>query len=75
MFAMRWSLLRNHCCLRTFRTSETEGPSSSLTSFKGGQMGLGAGGEGGVSFTFLLGREKIGGERCCKDIEMIVVRK
>jgi len=33
---------------------------SSSTPFEGGQMGLGAGGEG-VSFTFLLGREKVGG--------------
>jgi hypothetical protein len=36
--------------------------SSSLTPKGGGQMGPGEGGEGGVSFTFLLGREKIGGE-------------
>jgi len=45
-----------------FRTSKMEGPSSSSTSFEGGQMGLGAEGEGGVSFTFLLGREKTGGK-------------
>ena len=51
-----------------------EGPSSS-TPFKGGWTGPGAGGEGGVSFTFLLGREKTGGESCQDDIEMMEVRK
>ena len=38
-------------------------------------MGLGAGGEGGVSFPFLLGREKTGGESCQDDIKMMGVRK
>jgi len=71
---MRWSLWRNHCCLKIFRTSNTEGPSSS-TSFEGGQMGPGAGGERGVIFNFLLGREKTGGEICQVDIGMMVVRK
>ena len=51
-----------------------EGPFS-LTPFRGGQTGPGAGGEGGVSFTFLLGREKTGGESCQDDIEMMGVRK
>jgi len=51
-----------------------DGPSSS-TPFGGGQMGLGAGGEGGVSFTFLLGREKTGGESCRDNIKMMEVRK
>ena len=72
---MRWSLLRNHCCLKMFRTSKTEGPLSSSTPFEGGQMGPGAGGEGGVSFTFLLGREKTEGERHHENIGMMGVRK
>ena len=38
-------------------------------------MGPGAGVKGGVSFTFLLGREKMGGGSCQDDIEMMVVRK
>jgi len=38
-------------------------------------MGPGAGGEGGVIFTFLLGREKTGGEIRQVDIGMMVVRK
>src|SRR6267142_6998050 len=58
---MRWSLLRNHHCLKIFRTSNTEGPSSSSTPFEGGWTGPGAGGERGVIFTFLLGRAKTGG--------------
>jgi len=74
MLAMRWSLLRNHHCLKIFRTSNMEGPSSSTT-FEGGQTGPGAGGEGGVSFAFLLGREKTGGESCQDNIEMMEVRK
>ena len=72
---MRWSLLRNHQCLKMFRTSNTEGPSFSSTPFEGGQMGLGAGGERGVIFNFLLGREKTGGEIRQVDIGMMVVRK
>jgi len=58
-----------------FRTLNTKGPSSSLTPFGGGQAGPGAGGEGGVIFTFLLGREKTGGEIHRVDIGMMVVRK
>ena len=34
-----------------------------------------AGGEGGVSFTFWLGREKIEGGSCQEDIEMMEVKK
>jgi hypothetical protein len=44
-----------------FKMSKMEGPSS-LTPKGGGQTGLGAGGKGGVSFTFLLEKEKIGEE-------------
>ena len=55
-----------------FRTSKMEGPSSSTPKGEG-QVGPVAGGEGGVSFTFLLERGKMGGESCYEDIEMMEV--
>ena len=62
MFAMRWSLLRNHHQQNMFRTLKIEGELASSTPEGGGQSALGLEGEGGVSFTFLLEKEKIGEE-------------
>jgi hypothetical protein len=59
---IRWSLLRNHLHLKIFRTLRTEGVSASSTPEGGGWSALGLGGEGGVNFNFLLGREKTGGD-------------
>jgi hypothetical protein len=59
---MRWSLLRNHQCQKMLSISKTEGESASSTPTGGGQSALGIGGEGGVNFSFLLGREKTGGD-------------
>jgi hypothetical protein len=59
---MRWSLLRNHWRLNMFKTSKIEEESASSTPTGGGQLAPGLGGEGGVSFNFLLGREKTGGD-------------
>ena len=41
---------------------KTEGESTSSTPKGGGWLAPGLGGEGGVNFSFLLGREKMGGE-------------
>jgi hypothetical protein len=62
MLAIRWSLLRNHLHLKMFRTLKTEGASASSTPEGGEWLALGLGGEGGVNFNFLLGREKTGGD-------------
>jgi hypothetical protein len=53
--------LRNHLCLKIFRTSKTEGALAFSTPEGGGQSALGVGGEGGINFSFLLGREDKGG--------------
>jgi hypothetical protein len=58
---MRWFLLRNHLCLNIFRTSKIEGELASLTPAGGGQLAPGLEG-GGVTFNFLLRREKTGGD-------------
>src|SRR6266850_2195985 len=55
ILARRWSLLRNHRRLNTFRTSKTEGPSSSILRTEGEGGGPGAGGEGGAGFDRLAG--------------------
>jgi hypothetical protein len=62
MLAIRWSLLRNHLCLKIFRMLKTEGALASSTPKGGGQSAPRVGGEGGVNFNFLLEREKTGGD-------------
>jgi hypothetical protein len=59
---IRWSLLRNHLCLKMFRTLKTEGALASLTPKGGARSAPGLGGEGRVNFSFLLEREKTGGD-------------
>jgi hypothetical protein len=44
------------------RMLNTEGESASSTLEGGGWSAPGLGGEGGVNFSFLLGREKTGGD-------------
>jgi hypothetical protein len=45
-----------------FKTLNTEGMSASSSPGGGGWSAPGVGGEGGVNFSFLLGREKTGGD-------------